>query len=197
MHSLSAEKYPIGSKLRALKADNTSEKVYKTFIYMIFSIMLFFVLKQSSFLDVLFMGNEANPQYWINYPCQPIPNYLDDLYIVKLAYHGYDMLEGLIYHRNKRDFSEMTIHHIVTVSLILFSYATNYLPYGSIIMLLHDVSDVFVSAFKSSLDVASPPTFITTYVLMVVSWIYFRLYYFPFKALTNFYNTFTTTDNTM
>jgi signal transduction histidine kinase len=105
------------------------------------------------------------------------------------------MIYTLIYHRERRDFSEFMLHHILTCALISYSYTFNFLPYGAIIMLIHDASDIFVSAFRACLDVAGLSTFAPVYFMMIFTWIYFRLYYFPFKLITNLYEQYTTTNN--
>ena len=42
----------------------------------------------------------------------------------------------------RSDMVEMTIHHIVTLVLISFSWVTGFVRIGSIVMLVHDISDV-------------------------------------------------------
>lgn len=58
----------------------------------------------------------------------------------------------MIFHRHKRDFAEFTLHHFATVALIGTSYCFNDLPVGSVIMLLHDASDIFVNIFRITVE---------------------------------------------
>ena len=38
----------------------------------------------------------------------------------------------------------MVVHHIVTVMLTTFSYSTGFFRIGCVIMLLHDLADIFL-----------------------------------------------------
>ena len=187
MRALPVDKYQIGSKVRAERADFTSHKVFSLFIYIGSSLALFFVLKRSTFLDTRLWGDNPKPQYLTNYPCTVIPNYLEDIFIVKLAYHSYDLVATVLFHRNRKDFSEFILHHVVTVCLILFAYYSNLIPIGSVIMLIHDVPDVFVALLKSTVDISSHGTAYTTWFLMAGSWFYFRLYLLPFYVIYPYY----------
>lgn len=101
-----------------------------------------------------------------------MPRYLDDFYVVKLTYHGYEMFYTLAFHRGRRDFPEYILHHLVTLALVLFSYSLNQMTLGSVIMFIHDISDLAVSLFKLTCDVASQKVQTLTYGLMVGTWIY-------------------------
>lgn len=43
-----------------------------------------------------------------------------------------------------QDFAVMLSHHVFTVTLIVFSFLTNYFRIGSVIMLIHDASDFWL-----------------------------------------------------
>jgi hypothetical protein len=55
----------------------------------------------------------------------------------------------LIFHEVRRkDWLESLIHHIVTVFLMSYSYYVNFTRIGIMVMLLHDVSDIFLEVAK-------------------------------------------------
>lgn len=154
------------------------ESTFKLFIYLVTTIMQFYILKQSNFLHKYLWGDQDFPRYWANYPCTQIPNYLDDFYVMKLAYHCKEIVYTLIFHYNRRDLSEFLLHHFVTVFLVLFSYSMNYLPVGAVIMLIHDIPDVMLNCFRISMDCLSFKYYMSAYAGMVLSWLYFRIYFF-------------------
>jgi very-long-chain ceramide synthase len=124
-------------------------------------------------------GDQDYPRYFQNYPCPTIPKYLDDFYVIKLAFHIFEIVYVLIFHINRRDLSEFVLHHFVTIMLVVFSYSMNYLPIGSVIMLAHDLPDVFLNIFRICMDTTGVFMIILSYSGMLFSWIYFRLYVFP------------------
>ena len=149
--------------------------------------MIFWNLKNSKFLHKQLTGDSERPEYWENYPCTPLPKHLDDLYIIKMAYHFHELAYTLLFHLYKRDFSEFMLHHIVTLILILFSYNVNYLAFGSVIMLIHDANDIFLYIFKLVVEIKSFKWVVTFYTLLITTWIFFRLYFFPYWALRLMY----------
>lgn len=55
-----------------------------------------------------------------------------------------------VWHRQLRffpccqDFKEQVIHHLATLTLLAFSWCGNYIRVGTLVMLVHDASDVFL-----------------------------------------------------
>ncbi|KAF8465329.1 TLC domain-containing protein [Kalaharituber pfeilii] len=75
----------------------------------------------------------------------------------------------------RKDFKELVMHHIVTLSLIALSYRFHFTYIGLAVYITHDVSDFFLATSKTFnyLDVS----FIGPYfALFTVSWIYCRHY---------------------
>ncbi|KAL3766014.1 hypothetical protein ACHAWU_002729 [Discostella pseudostelligera] len=78
------------------------------------------------------------------------------------------------------DFREMMAHHIVTNALIFFSSYYRLTRVGSMVFLVHDLSDVPVDMSKLANFVKWKITTICCFVGMVVMWMITRLYIFPF-----------------
>ncbi|CAB4320802.1 unnamed protein product [Prunus armeniaca] len=84
---------------------------------------------------------------------------------------------------SKEGFSVMMGHHVITVLLIGFSYITSFFRIGSIILALHDASDVFMEAAKvfkySEKELAASVLF----GFFALSWLILRLIFFPFWVI--------------
>ncbi|CDW85563.1 lag1 longevity assurance [Stylonychia lemnae] len=181
------DKFPVGSKIREEKAEVIGERMYKLFIYSIATIGQFFILKQSKFLHVLLWGDQWDPEYFPNYPCVKIPTMLDDLYVLKISFHSYETLYSIVFMRKRRDFPEYILHHIITLGLVLFSYCTNQLSLGAVVMVTHDFTDCLVSVFKIFSDVVGKTWQYVSVFSMILGWIYFRLWFFQYYVIYKYY----------
>lgn len=146
-------------------------------VYIVFTVIGFYIYKQGNGLHKLLMGPSTKPLYFDNYPCQSLPKYLDDFFIIKFGYYFYECALVILFHRKRHDFAEFLFHHIMTLTLVSFGYYTNMTPLG-VIMLIMDCSDIFVAIFKMTIDV-NETTQVFSYIAMIISWFYLRLYFFP------------------
>ena len=105
---------------------------------------------------------------------------MDDFYVIKFAYHSFEFFNVLLFQRTRRDFSEFLLHHIMTMVLVSYTYFSNFLPFGMVVMLIMDFSNIFISTFKMVVDITEVGQFIM-YWLMVITWFWLRIYYFPVR----------------
>jgi hypothetical protein len=57
------------------------------------------------------------------------------------------------------------------------------LPIGAAVMILHDVTDLTATLFKLTIDIFPFFIGVTFYGLMIVCWVYFRLWFFPVHVI--------------
>ena len=104
-------------------------------------------------------------------------------YMVALGFALHSFLFHACLEKRRHDFWEMGLHHVVTVNLILFSYANALHRLGAIVLFLHDVPDIFVYLAKGTADSRFPNVCLIFYFGMVASWMWFRLWAFPYYVL--------------
>ena len=180
---LSPVKFPPGSAQLESKSNMLGERAYRVIFYLGCTIYLFVVLKSSDFLDVMLLGDATFPSFFVNYPCQNLPMYLDGFYVHKMSFYLYELVNTLTVGRHREDFPEYVLHHLMTWALILFSYSMNYIPIGAVILLVHDVSDIPATTLKLVVDTTSSLVESLVFGWLLISWAYFRLYVFPVRII--------------
>lgn len=119
------------------------------------------------------------------------PKFLNLYYFVCLSYSFVDLIWLIFIYDRQSDFWNMLLHHLCTSSLIIFSYVTNYSNIGSIVLFLHNATDVVVYAYRIVLycQVSSIPR--TCLLISVLfAFIYGRLFGFG-KLIYTSYKTVT------
>ncbi|XP_072457060.1 ceramide synthase 4-like isoform X2 [Notamacropus eugenii] len=145
----------------------------------------------SSFGGLFIFCNETwfgQPEtIWNGYPKQPLQPALYLWYILELSFY-LSLLVTLTHDVKRKDFIVSIIHHFTTITLLSFSYSANLLRIGTLVMILHDVSDIFLEASKmlnyAKWDKAKNIMFIIFAVVFFIS----RLIFFPNKVIYTSYH---------
>ena len=87
----------------------------------------------------------------------------------------------------RRDFWQMFIHHVVTLMLLSISWITNMFRIGSLILLVHDCSDVFLEFIKALKYAKLHKACDMIFIFFVITWIGTRLLIFPRLIFINFF----------
>ncbi|XP_020103535.1 ASC1-like protein 3 [Ananas comosus] len=119
-------------------------------------------------------------EYFKGWPNQELKSLLMLFYMCQCGFYVYSIGALVAWETRRKDFSVMMSHHIITSFLIGYSYLTRFFRIGTIILALHDTSDVFLEAAKlfkySEKEIAASLCF----GLFALSWLLLRLVYFPF-----------------
>jgi ceramide synthetase len=117
------------------------EAFWRAFFYAAFCILGYFSLFSPD--TVLWITDPS--QNWRNWPFHKITPAILFYYQIELGCYFHQLMWT---DRNHSDALEMMIHHIVTISLIIISHLANFFRVGAIILLIHDISDVFLETAK-------------------------------------------------
>ena len=133
--------------------------------------------------------NNEFASLWTPHPYnQPNNTSLHLFYLVQLAIWIDTCFSHRFIEERHKDYVMMYVHHLVTILLVLGSYANNYLRVGAVILFLHDSSDVFLDLLKifNYLKLEGRRgCFIIEFAFLanLLVWAYTRLYIFPVRIV--------------
>ncbi|KAI1351589.1 TLC domain-containing protein [Xylaria sp. FL0043] len=112
-------------------------------------------------------------------------------YLVQAAFWAQQALVMILgLETRRRDFRELVIHHIVTVSLIALSYRFHFTMMGVLVYVTHDISDFFLATSKA-LNYIDSPLQGPYFTLCIIVWVYLR-HYINLKILASILTEFRT-----
>lgn len=191
--------YPIAERITAKKYKNPEDKelyalgrvymkktatnIYKLFFYFFMVIFGYRILSQLDYFPtslggsgyIMRMFETSFPEFFYHWK----PDYFDIYYLTSLGYCMTDLIWLIFIYELQSDFVMMLLHHVCTISLISFSYLTNWSNIGCIVLFLHDLGDVFVywTRIIINTDIKSIFTIFSAVILLIV-FIYTRIYVF-------------------
>ncbi|KAB0350787.1 hypothetical protein FD754_015644 [Muntiacus muntjak] len=85
-------------------------------------------------------------EVWNGYPRQPLLPSQYWYYILEMSFY-WSLLFSLGSDIKRKDFLAHVIHHLAAVSLMSFSWCANYIRSGTLVMIVHDVADIWLECF--------------------------------------------------
>ncbi|CAA2977463.1 ASC1 [Olea europaea subsp. europaea] len=126
--------------------------------------------------------------FWVgpgnqSWPDQKYKLKLKGLYMYDGGFYAYSIFALIFWETRRSDFGVSMGHHVATFILITLSYIFRFARVGSVVLALHDASDVFLEVGKMSKYGGAETLASFSFVLFVLSWILLRLIYYPFWVL--------------
>ncbi|XP_046527022.1 ceramide synthase 1 isoform X1 [Equus quagga] len=127
---------------------------------------------------------------WV--PGMAVPRDIAAAYLLQGSFYGHSIYATLYMDAWRKDSVVMLVHHVVTLVLIVSSYAFRYHNVGILVLFLHDISDVQLEFTKLNVYFKSRGgSYHRLHALAAdlgclsfsLSWFWFRLYWFPLKVL--------------
>ncbi|AWP04284.1 putative ceramide synthase 2-like [Scophthalmus maximus] len=120
---------------------------------------------------------------WRQYPLQPMERAHYWYYMLELGFYS-SLLLRISVDIKRKDFKEQVIHHLATIFLLSFSYCANYIRVGTLVMLLHDSSDILLESAKMfNYGTGWRKTCDAVFVVFAVVFLVTRLVIFPSKII--------------
>lgn len=170
-------------KLGKIYLKKLCSNLFKVFYYSANSIIGYLILKQLNYFPTILGGNGAfekmyepgNPDFYFHWK----PDYFNIYYLSALSYCLTDLIWLLFIYEAQSDFILMLLHHTCTISLVSFSYLTNYSNIGAIVLFIHDVGDIFVNLIRITIN-SDAKSIITEIqgVILILVFIYTRIFVF-------------------
>ena len=116
--------------------------------------------------------------------------FLKTLYVVQMAIWVVTCIYHVFIAERQSDYLVMLGHHFITLYAIGGSYLYGFPRYGLVILFVHDISDIPIDLLKITnyLKLEGGKSFFAvelSFLSCLVSWGYFRLWYYPTQILYN------------
>eukprot|EP00771_Trimastix_marina_P002657 gnl/Trimastix_PCT/3801.p1 GENE.gnl/Trimastix_PCT/3801~~gnl/Trimastix_PCT/3801.p1 ORF type:complete len:284 (+),score=60.30 gnl/Trimastix_PCT/3801:35-853(+) len=105
-------------------------------------------------------------------------------YIIQTSFYIHLLFAFFCYEEHgKRNYWDMLVHHIITLFATASSMYCGAHRIGIVILVLHDIPDIFGGLSKSSNLIHFFPGAAIGLVMLIVSWFILRLCYFPYVII--------------
>ena len=118
----------------------------------------------------------------MDYPSVPHVPYLREFYAFQFTHHFYSLFYHVRTRKIQSKFYEMLLHHLFAIYLLIFSYLTNFVLFGILVLMAHDGSDIglILSRGYNEYKYKNKILLYTIFGISLANWIFQRLYFLPF-----------------
>merc|ERR1719247_426555 len=164
------------------KVHRWRESVFKCIYFICMTTWVFRLLQDKAWLPPVLGGSGETRHCWTGNATQAMPEDLKQFCLVAAGFHLSEVVLHVAGPRHP-DFWEMLLHHTLTCFLVSFSYVLNYTRVGSMVMLLHGATDIFIYFSKAVVDTANVRLIVASYFTLVSAYAWFRIYIFPMHVM--------------
>ncbi|XP_068459335.1 ceramide synthase 2 [Clinocottus analis] len=118
-------------------------------------------------------------EVWAGFPKQSMLPSQYFYYLLEMGFY-LSLLLSLTSDVKRKDFKEQVIHHIATLTLLSFSWISNYIRVGTLVMAAHDSADILLEGAKVFNYAKWHRTANAIFVVFTVLFMLTRLVIFPF-----------------
>uniref|UniRef100_A0A8D0AN17 Ceramide synthase 3b n=1 Tax=Sander lucioperca TaxID=283035 RepID=A0A8D0AN17_SANLU len=118
-------------------------------------------------------------EVWAGFPKQVSLFAIYWYYLLETGFY-LSLLLSLTFDVKRKDFKEQVIHHIATLTLLSFSWISNYIRIGTLVMAVHDSADILLEGAKVFNYAKWHQTAKVMFVVFTFLFMLTRLVIFPF-----------------
>lgn len=122
-----------------------------------------------------------------NYPNHPVKTEEWWYYNIELGFY-ISLIVTQFIDTKRKDFWQMFVHHIVTVLLLVLSWACNFHRIGALVLAIHDIADVPLEGAKLAKYCKKQRLADLLFAIFTLTWIYTRCYLLPTRVI--YYTTY-------
>ena len=158
--------------------------MFKSLYFLVVVIAGWYISKDADWYPKVLLGHGDTSVMYKGWPYidnSTVPN-LGMYQMIQLGFHAHILVTHFT-ENPKKNYIEMLLHHTLTILLIVLGYFFNMHNGASMTLLVHDVSDIFVSAARAMMDTNYKGALLFFYAMLMITWGYLRLYVFPFHLV--------------
>lgn len=131
---------------------------FDTLFYTMTTSLAYYLFKDEPWFPSIIGGAGKCTSIYDHYPDWPVQKRtdLEVFFMIQLGVHVLSVFEMVVIKRSDRKFYEYLLHHFMAASLILFSMMCNEITAGTMILIVHDFSDIFIAMTRMLIDLAIP-----------------------------------------
>jgi hypothetical protein len=119
---------------------------------------------------------------WYGYPKQHVTADIWWYYMLELSFY-WSLVLSLFMDTRRKDFTEMIVHHISTITLMSMSWSANMVRVGTLVLCVHDAVDYIMEFGKLTKYCKYHRFADAVFVLFTIVWLLTRLTIYPFWIL--------------
>uniref|UniRef100_A0AC35TS23 TLC domain-containing protein n=1 Tax=Rhabditophanes sp. KR3021 TaxID=114890 RepID=A0AC35TS23_9BILA len=119
-------------------------------------------------------------QCWTNWPYQHINDKVWTYYMIEIGFYWALLFSQIFFDIKRSDFWQMILHHGITIFLLFISFSINFVRVGTLVLISHDFTDIFIEFAKLIRYAGWNTTLEYFFVIFMIVWIGTRLVYYPF-----------------
>ncbi|KAF6003095.1 Ceramide synthase 6 [Cyanidiococcus yangmingshanensis] len=165
---------------RGKKSARMASKMAENCFYALFyvcSLLSGWLVYRSENWRVSFFHGSCISAFWELYP--RVSSRFRLFYLSELCYYISSAIFLVTHDTKRKDFRQMIVHHVATISLILLSYIWGWMRLGLIILMLHDAADILLYTAKVVHYLGLWPWNMILFACFAVVFYVTRLFLFP------------------